>query len=704
MKLLCVIGFGVLLCTGCIHEPPESATSASATNPTASDPYLWLEDVHSERALQWVGQQNRACTNQIERSPGFESLKQRLLAILDSKEKIPTPDKLGKYYYNFWQDDQHVRGLWRRTSPAEFRKPQPQWETVLDLDQLAAAENENWVWSGCRTLHPEHERGLIQLTRGGGDTGVVREFDLLKKEFVTNGFAVPEAKSVVMWRDENTVYVGTDFGPDSLTTAGYPRTIKEWRRGTPLSAARTVYEGQANDVLVAGYVDHDHGHTYEWIWRAITSLRNEYFLRKGDEWVRIDKPDDARLSTFFDQILIQLRTDWPVEDVIYPAGALLAAPLKSYLAGERSLVVLFTPGERKSLAGFARTKNYLLLNELENINSRLYALKLEGSNWSRTRLSAPEFGSLRVWGVDEDESDEFFLDATDFLTPTSLQLGIIGQDTIQLLKTSPAFFSTSGLRINQFEAVSKDGTRIPYYRVNREDIALNGRNPTLLTAYGGFGKSLTPYYDAEVGAAWLERGGVFVVANLRGGGEFGPKWHQAAIKTNRQRAYDDFIAVAEDLVHRKVTSPRFLGIMGASNGGLLVGVAFTQRPDLFRAVVCQVPLLDMERFHKLGAGASWIGEYGDPNSPEEQAALLESSPYHHVEKGRRYPRVLFTTSTRDDRVHPGHARKMVAKMTAQGHHVLYYENVEGGHAGAADNRQAAYMSALAYTFLLRELR
>jgi prolyl oligopeptidase len=669
-----------------------------------TDPYLWLEDVTGERSLSWVKEQNAGSKSELEASPDFQPIRQRLLTILDSKEKIPYAAKHGAYYYNFWRDEKNIRGLWRRTTLEEFKKPSPAWETVLDLDELSSAEKENWVWKGYDVLYPTYDRALLFLSRGGADARVVREFDIKEKKFITDGFYLPEAKSDVAWRNRDTLYVGTDFGSNTLTHSGYPRTIKEWKRGTPLAEASFVFEGKPEDVAVRPSVVHDHGRTYEFVGRGVTFFTSLEYVRRGKDWVKIDKPNDALLSTFTDHILLHLRSDWTVGGKTYPAGALLAANFDSYLKGNRELQTLFEPGERKSLVGQSETRNYLILNELDNVKNRLYVLKPEKDKWSREPLEAPSFGSVSASGIDPDESDDYFLNVSDFLTPFSLSLGTIGKTPCEKLKSLPAFFNTNGLEISQHEATSKDGTKVPYFQVSRKTTQLNGSNPTLLYGYGGFEIPMLPAYNASVGSAWLERGGVYVLANIRGGGEFGPKWHEAARKQNRQRAYDDFIAVAEDLIARKVTSPKHLGIQGGSNGGLLMGVMLTQRPDLFKAIVCQVPLLDMHRYNHLLAGASWMDEYGDPDKPEDWAYISKYSPYQNVSKDKKYSRVLFTTSTRDDRVHPSHARKMVARMKEQGHDVLYYENVEGGHGGAANNQQQAYMSALAYTFLLKELR
>ena len=678
--------------------------ASSGSDAGSDDPYLWLEDVTGEKALDWARQQNAVSTNELQSRPEFEPMRQRLLSIMDSKDRIPFITKHGRFVYNFWRDDKNVRGLWRRTTLEDYKKPQPKWETVLDLDQLAAKEKENWVWKYANVIERDHDRCLVSLSRGGADATVVREFDLKRKEFVAEGFTLPEAKSRVDWRNRDTLYVGTDFGSNSLTKSGYPRVVKEWKRGTPLSDARTIFEGSVDDVSVTAVSVRDHGRTFEFIERGLTFFTDETFVRRGDKWVRIDKPADAEFYTFRDHLLLRLRSDWTVAGKTYAGGSLVAADFDDFVKGERKLTVLFEPTERKSLEDISATKNYLILTELENVRSRPYLLRLSRGEWKRTPMDVPAFGSVELYGIDPDESDDYFMTVEDFVTPSTLYFGVAGKSEREKIKSLPAFFNADGLEIQQFDAKSKDGTRVPYFQVSRKGVKLDGSNPTLLYGYGGFKISMLPNYTPTVGAAWLERGGVYVLANIRGGGEFGPKWHYAARKENRQRAYDDFIAVAEHLIERKVTSPKHLGIQGGSNGGLLMGVMLTQRPDLFGAIVCQVPLLDMRRYNKLLAGASWMDEYGDPDKPEQWEYIRKFSPYQNVRKDAKYPRVLFTTSTRDDRVHPGHARKMVARMKEQGHDVLYYENIEGGHGGAANNKQAAYMRTLAYVFLLNELK
>jgi prolyl oligopeptidase len=680
---------------------------AAPADPVADpDPYRWLEDVAGEASLAWSRERNAETTKALAGTDAFRALEARLLAILDSDARIPFVQKLGPWYYNFWRDAKNPRGLWRRTTLDEYRKDEPRWEVVIDLDALAAAENENWVWHGVECLKPDHERCLVQLSRGGADADVVREFDLPSKAWVKDGFFLPEAKSTVGWRDRDTLYVGTDFGPGSMTISGYPRVARVWKRGTPLASAETLYEAKPDDMTVVAWRDHTKGFVRDFVLRQVTFYTSELYLLRDGRLVKVDKPDSANAGVHRDLLLLELRDDWAVDGRSYPSGALLAADLEAFLEGERRFDVLFEPAERRSLAGYSPTRRHVLLNELDNVRNRVYVLSREDGAWTRQPLPGmPEFGTVTAEAVDDEESDDYFMTVTDYLAPTSLGIGTAGAGApATRLKQLPAFFDATGLEVSQHEATSKDGTRVPYFQVSRRGVTLDGRSPTLLYGYGGFEIPMVPGYSAGVGAAWLEKGGVYVVANIRGGGEFGPKWHQAALKANRHRSYEDFIAVAEDLVRRRVTSAPHLGIQGGSNGGLLMGNMLTMRPDLWGAVVCQVPLLDMRRYHELLAGASWMGEYGNPDDPDEWAFIRTFSPYQNVKDGVSYPPTLFTTSTRDDRVHPGHARKMVARMRETGQPVLYYENIEGGHGGAANNKQTAFMNALAYTFLWSRLK
>lgn len=670
----------------------------------ADDPHLWLEDVSGEKALDWVKQQNEESVSELTESDEFKEREKRLLEILDSDERIPFVVKRGEYYYNFWRDAKHPRGLWRRTTLDEYRKDNPKWDVIVDVDALGEKEGENWVWHGVSMLRPDYRHAMVSLSRGGADADVKREFDVEKREFVEGGFELPEAKSRVSWRDKDTLIVGTDFGEGSLTESGYPRIVKVWKRGTPLEEAETIFEGESTDVSVTGLRDSTPGYEREFVSRAITFWTSKLYWLKDGELVEIEKPDDANVNVHRDQIFIELRSSWEVSGKTYESGSLLAGNFEDFIAGKRDFTVLFEPTDRKSLAGYSPTKNHLILNELDNVRNKVYQLTATDDGWKRELLpGVPEFGTISASAVDDEESDDFFLTVTDYLTPTTLSMGTIGEDEITELKQLPSYFDAEGLEVTQHEATSKDGTKIPYFQIARKDAPKDGSNPTILYGYGGFEIPLVPQYQATTGAAWLEKGGVYVVANIRGGGEFGPRWHQAALKEKRHKAYEDFIAVGEDLVKRKVTSPKHLAVMGGSNGGLLVGNMLVLRPDLFGAIVCQVPLLDMQRFHMLLAGASWVGEYGNPADPEQWEFIKTFSPYHLVKEDVEYPRTLFTTSTRDDRVHPGHARKMVARMKKMGHDVLYYENIEGGHSGAADNKQRAFMTALTYAFLWNEL-
>ena len=683
------------------------------------DPFLWLEDVQGEAALAWVRERNAESQKVLMARPEYAPTRERLLQVMNSKERIPYISRRADYFYNLWQDETHKRGLWRRTSLAEYRRAAPAWETVLDLDALGSKEGENWVWGGAVGLAPSHHRCLVMLSRGGADASVVREFDTAAKAFVAGGFELPEAKSDVDWIDADTIFVGTDFGPGSMTDSGYPRVIKRWKRGTPLTDAVTVFEGEKTDVSVRVSVDTTPGHERTLIVRSLDFYNSKRFVLQGLKLLPLDLPDDASVSFWnsagapADSLLMELRSDLKTPTRSHPRGSLLAIDAAAYQRGERHFEVLFEPTATRSLAGFALTRSHVLVNVLDNVASRLEEWRRTAEGLTRREVAAPFPGSLGVSGLhdpmlaDDALAESYLLSYSDFLTPDTLSLGQTGTDTRAVLKSLPATFDATGMRAEQSFATSADGTRIPYFVVWPRGLSAQspatGSTATLLYGYGGFEISMQPWYSAAFGSAWLARGGVVVVANIRGGGEFGPAWHQAAVKEHKQRSYDDFIAVAQDLIRRGITSPQHLGIEGGSNGGLLVGAAFTQRPDLFNAVVCSVPLLDMRRYHKLLAGASWMAEYGDPDQPDEWKYISKYSPYQNLRREVKYPRVLFTTSTRDDRVHPGHARKMAARLLSLGHEVLYFENIEGGHGGAADNEQRAHVQALEMSYLWRQL-
>ena len=666
------------------------------------DPYLWLEDVTGPVALDWARERNAETLGELSGSARFAELRTEIRQVLDADDRIPYVGRRAGYLYNFWQDAAHPRGLWRRTTLAEYRRDQPDWDVLLDVDALAADEDENWVWKGATMLRPGgYRRALVQLSRGGADASVVREFDVGQRGFVADGFTVPEAKTDVGWIDADRIYVGTDFGPGSLTTSGYPRLVKEWRRGTPLSEAAVVYEGKADDVGVHAFHDPAEGFERDFVVRNIEFFRSEWYLRTGGDLVQLAVPPDAIVGVHREWLLIQTRSPWAVDGTSYPAGALLAARFDEFLAGRQELTTLFEPDAHTALSYHAWTRGYLILNMLHDVRSQLTVLTPPGERWQRAALAGvPEYTQTDVVDTDPYDSDEYMLVSSGFIQPDTLRYGQVGGG-LEVLKQAPAFFDATGLAVRQFFATSADGTAVPYFVVGPEHPA--GPGPTLLTGYGGFEISLTPSYSGVIGRAWLARGGTYVVANLRGGGEYGPQWHLSAIKENRHLVYEDFAAVAADLVTRGITTRAQLGIEGGSNGGLLMGVMLTRYPELFGAIVSQVPLLDMRRYNELLAGASWMAEYGDPREPAEWDYLRPFSPYQNAAAGRPYPPVLFITSTRDDRVHPGHARKMVARLREQGHDVGYYENIEGGHGAAADNEQRALKWALVFEFLWERL-
>ncbi len=668
-----------------------------------ADPYLWLEEVRGEKPLEWVKTHNEATLAVFKAQPGFEEVYARTLEVLDSDVRIPYPQFQGKYLYNFWKDKNNERGLWRRTTPAEYRKPAPEWEVLLDIDKLSREEGQQWVFKGAEGLYPDYRLFMVELSRGGGDAVVTREFDADTKQFVKDGFSLPEAKGSISWKDRDTLYVQTDFGPGSQTDSGYPRITKLWKRGTPLSSAKTIFEGEAKDVSVGCQVINTPERQYDVIERGITFYTSHVYTIEAGKPIKLEIPEDAQFSGFFkNQMLVRLRSNWKLGTETYRQGALISMDYDKYLKGERTFETVVEPNDQSNIVSFTRTRNLLLVGLLDNVRSSLYEYRFQEGRWDRRKVDAPRLGTLNLMAADK-LSDQYMFTYEGFLTPTSLYYAADDQ-ALQPVKHLPSFFDAGGLQTEQFETASKDGTRIPYFVVHSKQIKPDGSNPTLLYGYGGFEIEMLPSYSPATGISWLTKGGIYVLANIRGGGEFGPRWHQAALKEHRQRAYDDFIAVAEDLVKRKITSPQHLGIMGGSNGGLLMGVMFTQRPDLFNAVVCMVPLLDMKRYNKLLAGASWMAEYGNPDVAEEWAYISKYSPYQNVRADGKYPRIFFYTSTADDRVHPGHARKMAAKMEAMSHKVYYYENTEGGHAAASTNKQLALRTALSYSYLWMQLK
>ncbi|MDF9717476.1 S9 family peptidase [Nocardioides sp. ChNu-153] len=696
------------------------------TTPTADhDPFLWLEEVTGDDALAWVAERNAGAEATLGALPGFTATRDAVLGVLDADDRIPLVGKAGDWYYNVWRDAAHERGLWRRTTLASYRTDTPEWDVLLDLDALGEAEDEKWVWHGAQVLRVgplAHRRALVTLSRGGSDADTTRELDLDTRTFIApedGGFVRPEGKGGVAWVDADTLLVATDTGPGSLTTSGYPRIARRWRRGTPLADAPVVHEGAVDDMAVGVGYDATPGHERAFVHRMMGFYTSEtHLLGDDDTLVRIDVPDSAEPAVWREHLLVHLREEWTpaAGGPTYPSGSLLVADLDAWLGGERDLVALFTPTATRSLAGWTRTRHRLVLVQLEDVVHRVEVLTpptAPGEAWERHDLAGlPPYSSVGVRAVDATDDgpdgDLAWLDVSGYLTPPTLALvdlgasGAPGEPTP--LKASPARFDASTHTVTQRFATSDDGTRIPYFVVApHAALAGDAPVPTVLYGYGGFEVSLTPGYSGGVGRAWLARGGAYVVANIRGGGEYGPAWHQAALRENRHRAYEDFAAVARDLVATGLTTRDRLGIMGGSNGGLLVGNVLVRYPDLVAAVVCTVPLLDMLRYPHLLAGASWMAEYGDPDDPADRPFVEQISAYHRVAEGTTYPAVLLTTSTRDDRVHPGHARKTAARLEEVGADVTYWENVEGGHGGASTNAQAATKAALEWEFLADRL-
>jgi prolyl oligopeptidase len=679
---------------------------AQLAGPKAEDPFLWLENATDSKAMDWVKAHDSATMKVFGADPNFLTFNSEILPILNSSDRIPKGNYEGGYVYDFWQDDIHVKGILRRATLQEYCKKDPAWETVLDIDRLSADEGKDYVYQSTSDLYPDKTRGMIALSLGGGDAVIQREFDYVTKTFVKDGFFLPEAKSEVYWYDMNTLLVATDFGPGSMTSSGYPRIAKMWKRGTPLAQATTIIEGAMSDVGASAYVSfRPEGNRFFCyiatdFWNSTTWL-----VDTGGSRIELPFPQDSELHLFKNRLLALLNSPW----MGIPDGSLVAVKIADLQIPDiRSRIsVVYQPDEKSTVNEVSMLKDYVVVTILDNVRGKALYYTLDESagadKWLRGEMNLPDMGDVSVTSADS-YSNVLLLNYQDFLTPPKQYYFSDPTSAPQEVKAQAPKFDAGNLKVEQFFATSTDGTSIPYFMVSGKDIILDGSNPTLLYGYGGFRDKETPFYSGYIGKAWTSRGGIFVLANIRGGAEFGPRWHKAGLLENRQKVFDDFTAVAEDLISRKVTSPEHLGIMGGSNGGLLVGVAFTQRPELFKAVVCQVPLLDMFRYTKIGAGASWIAEYGDPEKPEQWAFIGKYSPYQNLKSGVKYPEVLFETSTTDDRVHPAHARKMTALMEQMGYKVFYYEETTGGHSASANNAQKAHRIALEYAYLWKMLK
>jgi len=680
---------------------------------TVIDPYLWLEEVEGEAALAWVRQQNERSLASLRKQPLYGSNLAAALALANSNERIPYGTVRDGMVYNFWQDETNIRGLWRRTSLASYQTSLPEWETLLDVDNLAESEGKNWVYKSADCLQRSGvkvTRCLVSLSDGGKDATVTREFDLDTKDFVDDGFITPEAKQQFAWVDKNTLLIATDWGGDgsTLTESGYASSVRIWKRGQPLADAQALYSGTTSEVGTFPWsTELENGEVIFGVVTADTFFTSTYrLLSDGVVW-QLPVPPMSSLGEIFDGYqLVRLRQDWNIrdQDIGFKSGDLVAFNLAELLETRRlpTVELVFRANDRQAVNGVSLAGDAALLAINDNVVSQLLNLERGAGGWVTHPIDLPGSGQADVIFADK-HTDTAFLNYQDFLTPDSLLKFDAQSKKVSMLKSLPVKFNTQGLVVQQKYATSKDGTQIPFFVVHDKAIELDGKTPTLLYGYGGFEVSMTPSYSANVGRLWLEQGGAYVLANIRGGGEFGPAWHQAGLKGNRQRIFDDFIAVGETLIEMNITSPQHLGIMGGSNGGLLMGVMLNQRPDLWNAVVIQVPLLDMLRYHKLLAGASWVGEYGDPEIPAERAFLETISPYQNFDTGRQYPMPFFVTSTKDDRVHPGHARKMARLFEAAGKPFLYYENIDGGHSAAANQQERAKRTALEFTYLAERL-
>lgn len=665
------------------------------------DPYLWLEDIDSPKSLEWAEKWNNKTLKVLVAQPGYNEMYQNILEIYNSTDRIADPTIYGDLVYNFWQDEEHQRGIWRRTLLNSYLNGNPHWETVLDIDALCAERGEKYVFKGASGLYPDYEKFLVSLSKGGGDAVEIYEFDAKNKYFLQEGFFIPESKGNADWIDENTLIVSTDFG-DGTTTSGYPKQVKIWKRGTELKDAQMIFNGQTEDMGIWGRTVHTKERTYQFINKRTSFYTGTYYFIENGELVKPDLPADISLNNLFkNQVIFDLKSDWNTGGNSFKQGDMISIDYDDLINGDTNYQLIVRPDERSSITETSSTENVFLVNLLNNVKSELYKYTFDGS-WKKQKIDTPQFGNISLGSVSEN-SDNFFFYFQNFLEPLTLYKADAKTGQLAKVKSLKSYFPTEDYQVQQFEAISKDGTIVPYFVVSNKNIRHNGKNPTLISAYGGFEVSRLPNYSAVTGISWLEKGGVYVLANLRGGGEFGPKWHQAGLKENRQRIYEDYFAVAEDLIMRNFTNPKKLGIIGGSNGGLLVGVAFTQRPDLYNAAVCEVPLLDMKRYNHLLAGASWMAEYGNPDIPEEWDYIKKYSPYQNVKPDMKYPEVFFYTSTRDDRVHPGHARKMVAKMSDMGYKVYYFENTEGGHGTGSTNEQRAKVSALIFSYLQMKL-
>ena len=688
--------------------PPHMPTDLTPAGVRAADDHLALEAVDGTEAMAFVATSNQRALAALERDPRYETFRGQAEAILTATDRIPSPSFLGDGIGNFWQDATNPKGVWRRTTLDSYRSTDTRWETLLDIDALARAEGRDWVWKGADCLAPDDSRCLISLSDGGKDAVVVREFDTTTGLWVEDGFILPEGKHRLEWLDRDTLLVATDFGPDTLTESGYPYIVKALNRGQTLAQATEVYRGDQGDggygVSPSVYRDKDGRIEAVLFRRPLDTFRAETWRWIDGRAVKLNLPERVGVhGTMGGNLIFSLDEAWTPSGATLAAGALVAAGLDGLSQGAAAdPVIVFAPGQRQSIDSVRVMSDSILAVISDNVVGTLRRFDGGSGEWRATEIAVPVNSAVGL-GDSSKAGGQVFVSAQGFLTPPTLSLAEVSTGRITELRSAPAKFGASTHVTEQFEATSSDGTRIPYFVTRPRDLAMDGSAPTILFGYGGFQVSFPPAYKPEMGKLWLESGGVFVQANIRGGGEFGPQWHQSVLKENRQLAFDDFAAVAADLHRRGITSPRRTGIYGRSNGGVLTSVMMTQHPELINAAVIESPLIDMLRYHELPAGASWIGEYGDPRLPDQAAYIARYSAYQQLRPEAEYPRVYITTNTRDDRVHPGHARKFAARLAEQGHEHLYYEETAGGHSNDADPVANARRWARHYVYLAQQL-
>ena len=703
IKILLLLGM-VAAATGCRSSAP-AAISASPDEQV--DKYQWLEDVQGERSIDWVKAHNARTEEVLEKDPRFAELKASALKIYESPDRLPMPELKEGTIYNTWQDAEHVRGILRRTTLADYLDPEPHWTTIIDYDALAKQDKQEWVANGLNCLFPGNTLCLVSLSAGGEDADTQREFDLKTGKFMEHGFVLPHSKQTVDWLDKDSLLVARDWGAGTMTKSGYPFVVKLWKRGQPLDQAKEVFRGSENDVSASGFTLNDsQGHHVTLFEHGLNFFESEYFLWTPGGNKKLSLPRKAEVNGLLDnQLIVTLNQDWKPSETTFPMGSVIALDMDAVKLDPENLKPkqIFTPSAVEFAQEVQTTRGHLLLTTLEHVRGRAYVYTRSAKGeWTAKKLDLPDNQTVRIVSANGAD-DRFFLQVQGFLTPNSLLLGDPATHLLKEARSLPPRFDASQDVVEQLEAKSKDGTMIPYFVVHRKDLQYDGTNPTLMTAYGGFQVAETPTYSGVTGKLWLERGGVFVLANIRGGGEFGPAWHEAGLTTHRQRIYDDFAAVGDDLVNRKITSPRRLGIEGGSNGGLLMGVMFTQHPDMWNAVIIDVPLLDMLRYEKIAAGASWVGEYGSVSVPQERAFLASISPYNQIKPDVNYPEPLIFTTTKDDRVGPVHARKFAARLEEFQKPFFYYEIIEGGHNSGANLKEQAETRAVDFIYLTRKL-